>query len=550
MQSADYWRERAKALEKSAWKQGIGFTRAMDAEFEKASQRIQADIAGWYQRFARNNQISLPEAKRLLNSAQLKELQWNVQDYIRAGKEAKITGKWGKELENASARVHISRLEALQLQIQQEAEILFGNHVDSLDKLLGRVYSERYYHTAFDIQRGTRVGQDLQQLDSRRLETVLSRPWTTDGLTFRDRVWKNKTALVQELHSGLTQAIIRGENPEKVARMIEKRFGVAKGKARRLAMTESAYISARSQQDCYHDLNIEQFEIIETLDSGTCAVCQSLDGKVLPLKDYEPGVTAPPFHPNCRGCTAPYFPDEDGQRIARGEDGEQYYIPADMTYEQWKASFVDGGEKESLQLFQGSDGKGSAFDLEKERKEFLDFAQTLDEPYKSIYTYYGETTEFRASETLDAAFGYSIREDCILYNPKHPDFGEFSMNTVILHELAHRYDVLNIHSWEDSNFTNAIEATLYNSEFNIFNGKDLKALMLEDPFSEDILNALGLSDSVIGHSNSYWNIKTRPTEIFANLSALYASNSKNCAVLLDVFPEILQAYNELIKGGI
>ena len=61
------------------------------------------------------------------------------------------------------------------------------------------------------------------------------------------------------------------------------------------------------------------------------------------MSEYEEGVTAPPFHVNCRSCTAPYFDDEftkGEQRAARDEDGNTYYVPADMTYKEWKKSFV------------------------------------------------------------------------------------------------------------------------------------------------------------------------------------------------------------------
>lgn len=33
------------------------------------------------------------------------------------------------------------------------------------------------------------------------------------------------------------------------------------------------------------------------------------------------------------------------QRAARDEDGEVYYVPDDMTYQEWKKAFVDGGCK-------------------------------------------------------------------------------------------------------------------------------------------------------------------------------------------------------------
>ena len=66
------------------------------------------------------------------------------------------------------------------------------------------------------------------------------------------------------------------------------------------------------------------------------------------MKDYEPGVTAPPFHPWCRSVTVPYFDDEFslGERAARDEDGKTYYVPADMTYKEWQRSFVEGDESD------------------------------------------------------------------------------------------------------------------------------------------------------------------------------------------------------------
>ena len=72
----------------------------------------------------------------------------------------------------------------------------------------------------------------------------------------------------------------------------------------------------------------------------------SVDGQVFDMKDFESGVTAPPFHVYCRSVVAPYFPDdfgEIGQRAARDEVNDKtYYVPADMKYPEWKKAFVDG----------------------------------------------------------------------------------------------------------------------------------------------------------------------------------------------------------------
>lgn len=109
-------------------------------------------------------------------------------------------------------------------------------------------------------------------------------------------------------------------------------------------MTEQAYFSSAAQKDCFNDLDVEEYEIVATLDSHTSDICRSLDGKVFKMSDYKPGVTAPPFHVYCRSTTAPHFKDnfDVGGRAARGADGKTYYVPDDVTYSEWKRAFVDG----------------------------------------------------------------------------------------------------------------------------------------------------------------------------------------------------------------
>ncbi len=66
-----------------------------------------------------------------------------------------------------------------------------------------------------------------------------------------------------------------------------------------------------------------------------------MNGQHFPESKRKIGENAPPFHPNCRCSDAPY--DEDlkgiGERWARDvESGEGYWVPRDMTYEEWKAT--------------------------------------------------------------------------------------------------------------------------------------------------------------------------------------------------------------------
>lgn len=349
MRNADYWRGRFSILEDSAHQEAQRTIQDMEKLYLDAQRSVQKEIESWYARFAVNNQISLTDARKWLTAGQLEEFHWSVEQYIKIGEQAGLDAAWLKKLENASARFHISRLEAVQTGIQQQLELLYGNQVDSLDALLKKVVGNGYTRTAFEVQKGVGLGWDITGLDQKKLETLLSKPWTTDGRTFRDRCWLNKNDLVGSVSKSLTQGLLRGDSPSKITTAIQKQFGVHRYKAGRLVNTETTYFNAVATKECYKDLDVEMVEIIETLDSHTCSICGGFDGKVIPISQYEPGVTVPPFHPNCRGTTAPAIdPKYAGERAARNADGDVYYVPANMKYADWVQTFVNGGSKAGL----------------------------------------------------------------------------------------------------------------------------------------------------------------------------------------------------------
>jgi len=334
-----------KNMEDALKDQGYAYVENLERQFSLAQEEVEKQIAAWYQRFAVNNEISLADAKRLLSGRELEEFRWTVGEYIAYGQQNALDGAWMKQLENASARVHISRLEALKLQLQQQAEALYGSSLSAADAAVRELYLGSYYHTAFEVQKILGVGWPLAALNESAIRKVLSRPWTTDGQTFRDRCWTNKQSLVNSVNTQLTQMIIRGEAPDDAIRAISKQFSVSRAKAGRLVMTESAAFASAAQKDCYNDLDVERFQVIATFDSDTCNLCGDMDGQVFPMSEYEVGLTAPPFHPWCRCCTAPYFEDMAGigERWTRNPDGTTAKVPPDMTFDEWRQKFVKAG---------------------------------------------------------------------------------------------------------------------------------------------------------------------------------------------------------------
>lgn len=338
MKNSEYWKERFQQMENARHESSVEKIVEIQNQIDKAQHVIEEKINAWYQRFADNNDISLIEAKKLLNSKELREFQWDVNEYIKYGKENAIDGRWMKELENASVRVHISRLEQIKIQVQQYVEAVFGNYNDILDNHIKDLYKQEYYHTAYEIQKGIGVGYNFAGVDEDRLSEIINKPWTTDGANFSDRIWNDKKKLINQLHTSLIQMCIVGAGVNKVVKDMTKAMNAKKANASRLVRTESAYFGSLAQKKCFEELDVERYKIVATLDNRTSVICRDMDGKVFKMSEFEAGLTAPPFHVNCRSCICPYFDDEFaiGKRAARGEDGKTYYVPADMTYKEWE----------------------------------------------------------------------------------------------------------------------------------------------------------------------------------------------------------------------
>lgn len=450
----EYWKKRFEELERAQHEQGRVCYEDIEKMYRRAQNELEKEISKWYGRFARNNMVSMTDARKMLTGRELEELRWDVSEYIAHGEENAVSGAWIKQLENASARYHVSRLEALKLQTQQQLEVLFGNQLDRIDTAMKDIYTSGYYKTAFELQKGIGVGWNFATLDDKTISKVINKPWAVDGRNFSERIWKSKEKLINEMHKTLTQNIILGQDPQKAINTIAERMKVSKVNAGRLVMTEEAFFSSAAQKECFAELDVEEFEVVATLDSHTSQLCRDMDGKHFPISQYEIGVTAPPFHVNCRSTTCPYFDDEFsnlGKRAARGEDGKTYFVPANMTYREWEKQFVSGNKSEL--------NKDKANDIINNESKVLEH-MTLDVPDDvARYSRKQIIQEMKSSPTgqttIEHIINSNVRINLINSLQRHTNRGDQLGNTVriflsntknervvaqtIIHEMTHYY---------------------------------------------------------------------------------------------------------------
>jgi SPP1 gp7 family putative phage head morphogenesis protein len=345
----NYWKERALEVENNSRSTAEIGRKEIEKIFAVTYSRLKKEINYWWHRFAVNNSLTLSEAKKLMKSKELEELDWDVEEYIKKGIEAAIVTlpEVDKQLENASAKVHINRLTALKLQVLVIANEMFSDVNKTVKDCMRKVYEDAYYTTAYNIQNGIGVYSDFNRINDRVLEQVLQRPWAEDGSNFSERIWgKQRPKLVNKIHKDLVDCVSRGRNPNEYTEELAKEFKVGLNQANNLIVTEYNYFNERATQDCMKELDVEEYEILGTLDGATCATCGGLDGKHYLLKDAVIGINSPPFHPRCRCTTIPYFNDEFTQgeeRAYKGEDGKTHYTKA-KTYDEWKKEFVNNNK--------------------------------------------------------------------------------------------------------------------------------------------------------------------------------------------------------------
>lgn len=345
MKNNEYWAKRFKALEERSNAEAQKCVAESMKLIDDAIIQIDKDITYWLKRFADNNNMTLAEAKKAITNKELKELGWDVEEYIRKGYANSYLGNWDKELENASAKYHITRLDAIKMQMMLFCDKAFADITENVTQTLSNVYKDVYYRTAFEVQKGIGVGFSFAQVDERRLKLILEKPWAIDGTNFSERIWGTyRPKLTNKLQQALTDWCVRGTDPKKLARQLSYESNVAQSACNTLIRTETAQICTRAEMDSYDELGVEKYSVLETLDGKTCDMCADMDSKIFNRDDFEIGITAPPFHPRCRGTTIPEVTDEllkqGRKRAARDpETGKTIYID-DMSYTDWKEKFV------------------------------------------------------------------------------------------------------------------------------------------------------------------------------------------------------------------
>lgn len=368
-----YWRRRNAELSKIVDAEADEVIRNMREAYDAAAAHIDQQITSWYQKFADDNEITFQKAKQTLDAGELKDFKMTLEEYIRHGEELDEDPSWLKAMKNASAKHHITRLDALKMTAQAELE-------EAIAKIDGTwmedAAKKAYLYSLYSTQLSLGVAFNAPNIDM--VVRAARKPWTPDGMEFVERKAVNNAKLVQKVQRELTQAAITGEKYEVLAERLSKDFALTQYESMRIIRTESTHLETEASMQAYKDCSIDRYQNLVTLDEKTCEVCAEMDLTIWKVADRLDGYNAPPFHPNCRCTTIPYFDDPElaTTRAARNAAGKTIFVDDSMSYEEWYDEYA-APDFSNYDITEG--GKYKLLPRNMSKEEYADYIQPFIE---------------------------------------------------------------------------------------------------------------------------------------------------------------------------
>lgn len=341
MDSEAYWAKRAEERE-AAWQSKSRETleKELAAYYEASLDHIQRNIDALYGRFAKDNALPMGEARKLLTGKEYRTWRMSLEEYVAqidAGDKM-----LERELNTLAMRSRISRLDKLYSETLMELDGLGRKMRDRMDGFLGDAYKDNYYRGLYEIGHVGKALPAISQVDSKSVEAVLRTPWS--GKNYSTRIWKNQKQLAQVIQDEVVVSVHRGDDIRKISRRVADKMDVGLSNAQRLVRTELNYVHNQAALDSIRDAEMDYFRFVATLDSRTSTMCREHDGKIYPIDDADTGENIPPLHPRCRSIIVGSLGGGELKgktRIAKDDDGKYIHVPAEMTYEDFQAVYVE-----------------------------------------------------------------------------------------------------------------------------------------------------------------------------------------------------------------
>lgn len=292
----DYWRDRAEDIMRYVDSTDINVFEELQKIYIEHSAEFQRELFAFVTKYADDNKMSYSEALQRLRGVDLSDYQANAEKYR---KQAEKDPELLKRLNEQYASSKVTRFDALNLEMTYKIGVMQGIIEKSFENYLKSTAKYAYRKI---------IGGNSGALNEPALKELINTPF--NGYNYSEQVWGNTDTLAKDLREILKRGFIRGDDVRSMAAELSKKYNVARARAQTLIRTDGTAIVNRSAIKRYEETGLKYYRISVHMDNRTSQICKRIhsEDKRYRIDEFETGVTAPPFHYNCRSAV---IPDEE-----------------------------------------------------------------------------------------------------------------------------------------------------------------------------------------------------------------------------------------------
>lgn len=301
----DYWHKRSNDIMRYVDGTDIDMFAKLQKIYADESAQIQRDLFAFVTKYADDNKMSYSDALQRLRGVDLSDYQANAKKYRE---QAKNNPDLLKRLNEQYASSKVTRFDALNLEMTYKIGVMQGIIEKSFKNYLKSTAKYAYRKA---------MGGNSGALNEPALKELINTPF--NGRNYSQQVWGNTDDLTRDLRDVLKRGFIRGDDVRSMAGELAKKYNVARSRAQTLIRTDGTAIVNRSAIKRYEESGLEFYRISVQMDNRTSQICKRIhsEDKRYRIDEFETGVTAPPFHYNCRSAVIPDEEELDEQSLRK-----------------------------------------------------------------------------------------------------------------------------------------------------------------------------------------------------------------------------------------
>lgn len=289
----DYWKNRQEDILRWLDQAELDVSAELAKVYNEQSIALQKDLYAFYAKYAEDNKMTYRDAVQKLRHEDLSDYRVNANRYReQAEKDPELLKRLNEQYASAKA----TRMDVLSMDLAFRVGMLKGTLSGIFENHLKKVANYAYRKS---------MGGLIGTINEPALKQLVQTPF--NGYNYSQQLWGNTDNLANDLKEVLKKGFVRGDGPAELARELAKKYDVARHRAETLIRTDGTMIVNKATAQRYKDAGLLYYRDLVQMDSRTTVICREIAYKNerKRIDEMKIGVTAPPYHFNCRTTIVP-----------------------------------------------------------------------------------------------------------------------------------------------------------------------------------------------------------------------------------------------------